>query len=280
MRDAAAYDGGPAGLATLGRSFFGLATVASGALQLAIGGFVRLVPTPAWLPAPRVLALLIGLVLIVLGLAILTGRMARTAATVLGGMILVMVALLVPFTFFNPDIDRPLLRGFMYTNPLKSLALAGGAAMIAGRWPDRMRGLTGLGIGRWERLGPWLLAVFLVVCGLQHFAYRQFVDTLVPAWIPPSQRFWTLFTGTALIAGGIGTRVPRVSRLAAGLSGLMIFLWVLLLHIPRAFGGPGHANETAGVFEALALSGVALLVAATRASGGGWSQEPGRQVSR
>jgi hypothetical protein len=44
----------------------------------------------------------------------------------------------------------------------------------------------------------------------------------------------------------------------------MIFLWVFLVHIPRALAGPNHANETAGVFEALALSGVALLVAATR----------------
>jgi hypothetical protein len=44
----------------------------------------------------------------------------------------------------------------------------------------------------------------------------------------------------------------------------MIFLWVLMLHIPRAIQEPAHAFETAGVLEALALSGVALLVAATR----------------
>jgi hypothetical protein len=44
----------------------------------------------------------------------------------------------------------------------------------------------------------------------------------------------------------------------------MIFLWVLLLHVPRSIAGPQHAFETAGAFEALALSGVALLVAATR----------------
>ena len=43
----------------------------------------------------------------------------------------------------------------------------------------------------------------------------------------------------------------------------MIFLWVLLLHIPRALAGPNHANEAAGVFEALALSGVALVVSAS-----------------
>jgi uncharacterized membrane protein YphA (DoxX/SURF4 family) len=72
------------------------------------------------------------------------------------------------------------------------------------------------------------------------------------------------FFGVALIAGGVGILVPRTARLAATMSALMIFLWVLLLHIPRAFAGPQHAFETAGIFEALALSGVALLVAGSR----------------
>jgi uncharacterized membrane protein YphA (DoxX/SURF4 family) len=249
-------------LAIVGRTFFGLATVASGVLQLAIGGFVRLVPKlPDPVPAQALLAYLIGVVLIVLGLAVVSGRMVRTAATILGVMILLMVLCLVPTTFFNPLIDRPLLRGFMWTNPLKSLALFGGAALVAGRWSDATRELFDTGLGRWARLGPVLLAVFLIVGGIQHFWYRVFVDTLVPAWIPPSQRFWTYFAGVALIAGGTGILVPRTARLAASMSGLMIFLWVVMLHIPRAISGPGHANETAGVFEALALSGVALLVA-------------------
>jgi uncharacterized membrane protein YphA (DoxX/SURF4 family) len=266
MHESSDHGAGASGLARIGRTFFGLGVLGSGVLQLAIGGFVRLVPAPPWLPAQKPLGYLTGLVLIALGLAILSGLLARTAATVLGAMILAMVVLLWPTTFFNPEIDRPLLRGFMYTNMLKSLALFGGAAMIAGRWPDLRRGLAGAGLARWERLGPPLLAAFLFVGGFQHYWYRPFVDGLVPAWIPPGQRFWTLFTGTALMAGGLGLVVPRVARLAASLSGLMIFLWVLVLHIPRAVSLPAHAFETAGVLEALALSGVALLVAGTRPS--------------
>ena len=73
------------------------------------------------------------------------------------------------------------------------------------------------------------------------------------------------FTGLALIAGGTGLLVPPTARLAATLSGVMIFLWVLMLHIPRALSGPNNANETAGVFEALAMSGIALMVAGSPA---------------
>jgi uncharacterized membrane protein len=259
----------PPGTLSLGRSFFGVATTASGVLQVITGDFVRLVPKlPVWVPASATLTYVVGVVLVGLGLAIVSGRMVRTAGSVLAAMILVVVVLLyAPAMVVNPAMDRPFLRGFMWTNPLKALALVGGAAILVGRSPhDSSRLLSPLvrGIGKLEPLGSILLAIFLVVCGMQHFVYSDFVTSMVPRWIP-GQRFWTYFTGVALIAGGTGILVRPTARLAATLSALMIFLWVLLLHIPRAFAGPNHANETAGVFEALALSGVALMVAATRA---------------
>ena len=65
----------------LGRAFFGVAVTASGVLQLVTGDFVRLVPRlPAWVPAPSIWALLVGVVLVVTGLAILSGRIVREAA--------------------------------------------------------------------------------------------------------------------------------------------------------------------------------------------------------
>jgi uncharacterized membrane protein len=252
---------------SLGRTFFGAATLASGVLQLTTGDFVRLVPKlPSWVPAPSALAYLAGVVLVAIGLAILSGRMARPALSLLGVMILLDVVLVyVPQMVSNPEMDRPFLRGFMWTNPLKALALVGGAAMLAALpGPERPKAALVRAFARLEPLGAWLLALFLLVCGIQHFVYSDFVTTLVPSWIP-AQRFWTYFAGVALIAGGAGLLVPKTARLAATLSASMIFLWVLLLHIPRALAGPNHANETAGVFEALAISGVALIVAGTRA---------------
>jgi uncharacterized membrane protein len=247
----------------LGRSFFGLATLASGVLQLVIGDFVRLVPKfPPWLPVHAALPYLAGLVLIAIGLAILWGPMGRTAATVVAALLLfTLVVLYPPSMVANPLIDRPLLRGFMYTNPLKCLALIGGTAILAATLPAGPHlAFPVRWFGLWARVGPVLFAVFLIVCGVQHFWYAVFVKGLVPAWLP-ARLAWTYFTGAALVAGGVGILVPRTSRLAATCSGVMIFLWVLLLHIPRAGAGPQHANETAGAFEALALSGVAFLVA-------------------
>jgi hypothetical protein len=57
--------------------------------------------------------------------------------------------------------------------------------------------------------------------------------------------------------------VKRVARLASLLVGVMIFLWVVMLHIPRAIADPytNVGNEWASVFEALAFSGMALMLA-------------------
>jgi uncharacterized membrane protein len=153
--------------------------------------------------------------------------------------------------------------GFLWTNPCKVLALLAGAILLTASIPEdeveRPSALARLG-QRLLPLAPVFLGGFLLLAGVQHFVYADFVAQLVPAWIPQT-RFWVYFTGIALVAGGLGMLIPKTARLAATLSGIMIFLWVVLLHIPRAVTQKS-AGETAGIFEALALSGVAWLLAA------------------
>lgn len=230
----------------LGRYFFAGGVAASGVQQLVNADFVRLVPKlPAWLPGQPAWACVVGALLAGIGVALGAGRKTRPAAILLGALLLLTFFLQrVPEIVANPSV------GFMWTNPCKVLALLGGAILLAGSGPTC--------------LGALFLGVFLLVCGAQHFVYAEFVQTLVPAWIPPGPKFWAAFTGVALMAGGLGILLPPTVRWAAGLSGLMIFLWVILLHLPRALASPHDAGETSAIFEALALSGVALLVAGTR----------------
>ena len=243
-------------LATFGRYFFGAGLIGSGLQQLATGEFVRLMsklsPSVPW---HSFWAYAVGVLLVVLGGAILLGRKASAAAAVFAVLTLALFLVQkVAEIASNPGA------GFMWTNPAKVLALCGGAILLA-RTPIGDEAALG-----WARrlrpLGPVLLAVFLTICGIQHFVYADFVTTLVPAWMP-GLRFWTYFTGTALIAGGLGILIPRTRVLAATLSGLMVFLWVWMVHIPRAVE-LRNASEVSGIFEALALSGVALLVASLR----------------
>src|ERR1700742_942218 len=79
--------------------------------------------------------------------------------------------------------------------------------------------------------GRFLLALPMIVFGIEHFVFTKFVATLVPGWIP-WHMFWTYFVGVALIASGIAIIARRQAYLAAVLLGGMIFLFVLLCHIP------------------------------------------------
>ncbi|HSS79045.1 MAG TPA: DoxX family membrane protein [Thermoanaerobaculia bacterium] len=246
---------------TWGRIFFAMSMVAFGIQQLVTGAFVRLVPPlPAWMPWPSFWAGLVGIVLVFAGVAIAIDYKARWAAAVLGGLLVLAILFLhLPKAATNP------LVGFMWTNPAKALAMLGGVIILAATLPEDKAGGSALAnlFRKLMPLGPLFLGGFLILGGIQHFVYLDFVTKLVPSWIPKPQ-FWVCFTGIALIAGGLGIIFPKTRRWAATMTGIMILLWVVLLHIPRALADLSNPGETSGVFEALAFSGVAFILAARR----------------
>jgi uncharacterized membrane protein len=244
-----------------GRVFFAVGMIVFGVQHLIYGAFVtRIVPPlPSWVPGGTALAYLCGVVLVVAGGAILAQVRVREAALTLAAILLLSVVLL-----YAPVLAANPYQGGMITQMFKAVAFCGGALVVLQSATTSATPIAGP-----ERrilpLGRHLFASFLVVGGIQHFIYAKFVATMVPAWIPPNQIFWTYLAGTALIAGGLGIMLPRTTQLAATLVGTMIFLWVPLLHIPRALADLHNANETTAVFEALAFSGIAFMIAALAA---------------
>jgi len=111
-----------------------------------------------------------------------------------------------------------------------------------------------------KTLGRTLMAISLVVFGVQHFIYGGFVATLVPAFMP-GRLFWAYFVGVAFMAAAIGILVEMLARPAATMLGVMFFLFVLLLHIPRIIGAPSDGNEWTSGFVALAMCGGAWILA-------------------
>jgi hypothetical protein len=81
-----------------------------------------------------------------------------------------------------------LLHGSTWTAPLKTLALAGGVVILA--WTSAERAAS-QSRGA-QMLGAALLGIFLLVCGLEHFAYTDSVARLIPPWIPGAKA-WTYF---------------------------------------------------------------------------------------
>ena len=150
--------------------------------------------------------------------------------------------------------------GIMLTNVLKGLTMGTGAFVVADTFnADTTPASTDRFIERMAVIGRYAIGLFLLTSGLQHFAFAVFVKTLVPEWIP-GNLFWTYFAAVALIAAGLGLILKIKTQLAAVLAGWMIFIWFLILHLPRGFTF-NNQNEWTAVCESLGVSGILFLIA-------------------
>jgi uncharacterized membrane protein len=253
----------PKGLVAVGRAFFAVGLGAIGLMHFFYMNFpwVVIPEFPAWIPLRLLWVFFIGATMVVAGVCILFNLRGRKVAAWTGvGLLALVVFAHVP----NQLTGKYAAVLGAWTNTLKAMALAGGAWIAALSFAGTSEDLP-----NWLEsalpAGRYLFGVMLVLFGADHFLYPKFVASLVPAWVG-SGMFWTYFAGAALIAGGLGMMVKRVARLASLLVGAMIFLWVLMLHIPRATVDPytNVGNEWASVWEALAFSGMALMLAAVR----------------
>jgi len=115
-------------------------------------------------------------------------------------------------------------------------------------------------VAKSQTVGRIFVAVSLIIFGAQHFIYGGFVATLVPAFMP-GRLFWAYFVGVAFVAAAIGILTRMLARPAATMLGVMFFLFVLLLHIPRIIGNSSNGNEWTSGFVALAMCGGAWILA-------------------
>ncbi len=77
----------------------------------------------------------------------------------------------------------------------------------------------------------------------------------------PGRLFWAYFVGVAFVAAAIGAVVPKMTRPAGILLGILFFLFVVTLHIPRIAAHSRDGNEWTSGFVALAMCGGAWILA-------------------
>lgn len=247
-------------LVPVGRWFFAVAFIGLGCSHFIFREFVtgRAPPWPESVPGGLVWACLTGAGFVAMSIALISGKKARSAVTAAAGVILLWALLR-----HIPIITADSFLAPSWTRAGKALTLVGGALAIAGTLP-REEGARGpvMRFMNLERqlvtVGRFCLGAFLIITGIQHFIFTEFVATLIPGWFPGDAEFWTYFAGVALIAGGIGLVVSQTASLAALLSGAMVFSWFWIVHIPRTFTS---VSDGIAVSEALAVSGIAFVIA-------------------
>jgi len=241
-------------LLRIGRLLFALSVVASGIYQLVTGRYVNLVPVnpahlpPAWQPC------VLGVLLVLIGLGLLIRKTVSASAATLAVLLLVLF-----FGFSLRVALRQASMGYVWVDPLMILAILGGVGLAAGRRDGSPSSALDRVFETLSRFAPWALGAFLAYCGALHFPYAMYVAGLIPPWIP-GHMFWTYFAAIALIAGGIGVVVPQTARLAATLSGIMLFSWLFLVHIPLAIS-THTVSEVSRGFQAMQDSAVAFMLA-------------------
>ena len=251
-------------LTSVGRSLFAVALLGLGAEHFIFREFVtgRAPVWPGGVAGKLVWAYCTGALVILTGVAILNRRWGRPAALTLGLLVFTWALLR-----HLPIVAADSLLAGSWTRAGKALTMFGGLLAVAATLPP----IAETNTGGWRRfanqtdvfvlLGSICLGCFLIVSGLQHFKFTQFAASLIPAWFPGDHIRWTLFAGFALMAGGIGLWIPRTAALAGMMGGLMVLSWFWIVHLPRTFTS---VSDAIALFEALAVSGIALVIAGTR----------------
>jgi hypothetical protein len=219
----------------LGRQLFAIAAVASGIVTLA----------PHHSPYSPVLVYGAGAAQIFGGAAMLFGRTAKIGAVVLTAVYLIFSLLLVPPIAATPLVFDP------WGDFFEEFTLALGAAIVyaclSSTWaPETVR-----------RIGRIVFGVCLVTFAVYQAVHLDYTASLVPAWLPPNQMFWSVATTVAFALAAVALFINRWTLLATRLTTLMLVIFGLLVWVPRVFSDPSkHSNwsETVLTFGIAATS--------------------------
>jgi len=237
---------------TLGRIFVAISLVVFGVQHFIDGGFVAGL-VPAWMPGRVFWAYFVGVAFFAAAAGMLYKIMARPAATMLGVMFFLFVLLLhIPRIVGNSSDGNEWTSGFV------ALAMCGGAWVLASAAPLHARETA----DPFLKLGRYFFALAFVAFGMQHFIYARFAAGLGPPWFS-GRPLWAYLAGAVFVAAGAAIVLGKKARLAATLLGTILFLYFLLLHIPRIAAQLHKPALWTRGFEILALCGAALVLAST-----------------
>jgi uncharacterized membrane protein len=245
---------------SLGRTLFSLAMAALGVETVLYAGrfdysysrqrVYEVVPVIPWLPsAVPWLTYLFGTALTLCGVALCI-KPARRAAAMVAGSLMFLGAIFLDVPKYAAHLGDMSIR----TEVFEPLALAALAWLLPG--PHAIPPFL-------DRAGRYLLALSLLVFGIDHFLALKPIGNLVPNWIP-WHVFWIAFFGAGFIAAGLSIGVNVLARPAAAGIGLMYAIWVVTLHAPSVLRAPQNPNGWSSLLIAIALWGGSWALAGER----------------
>jgi hypothetical protein len=245
-----------------GRVFYGVAIAGMGLLTSYYKDFPYMLipPNHSMIPGFTILTFISGMLFIWAGGCIVFEKRPRQISLLLGAVLLLI------FCFYFIPYEFMASSNYMHfgewENAVKELTLASGAFVIAGCISAQNENALFRFLRKLIPYGTIVFALTIISFGIDHFLYANDAVNYMPPWIC-NHLFWIYFAGAALLGSGIAIILKIKVGLFATLLGAMIFIWFVILHIPKVIDAPfaDRAGEITSAFLALAYSGVAFVIA-------------------
>jgi uncharacterized membrane protein len=151
--------------------------------------------------------------------------------------------------------------------PVVAMCSAGIALFLIGALASRKEIAEARGLDKIVTLGNLCFAVPLAVFGALHLFGARFVTGLVPVYMP-GRLFWVYAVGCALIAASLSIAAKIAVRWSGLLFGIMMFLFVAMIHLPGALRDPHDRVIRVIVFREMSFGGAGWILAGN--AGDGW----------
>ena len=198
-------------LTKLGRFFFAIPLIVFAVEYLARGRWQGgMPPVPPWTHGEHIFSYVAGAILLVISISLLINKEARISASILGLLFMFCVVFLHAAKHFSGIIHD----GNTRTRAFETFALGGAAFILAALLSKGSIQFLSSANPMLAIIGRYIYAFSMIIFGVQHFMYAQYIAFLIPNWMP-AHLFLAYFTGTAFIAAGAAIAVHIFSRLAS-----------------------------------------------------------------
>jgi uncharacterized membrane protein len=152
-----------------------------------------------------------------------------------------------------------------------SMCAAGLLLFLVALWATKTDIARANGLDKIVVLCNLCFAIPLAVFGAEHLSGAQFIKDGVPSFVP-WHLFWAYFVGFALLAASLSIATKIQVRWSGLLFGIMMVLFVAMIHLPRALANPGDRIAWTIVIRELSFAGGGWVLAGYAMRGQGESQ--------
>jgi uncharacterized membrane protein YphA (DoxX/SURF4 family) len=159
-----------------------------------------------------------------------------------------------------------------------SMCSAGIVLFLIASWAAKSDVTQARGLDKVVALSNLCFAVPLAVFGALHLSAAQGLMTMVPAYMP-WRLFWAYFVGVALIAASLSIATKIQVCWSGLLFGIMMVLFVAMLHVPRALASPQDRFAWTIVIREMSFAGGGWILAGEAIREHGRGQGRGKLIT-